>query len=242
MYKFKTASWHVKLFKWIFNEDPTKIYKSMCPYFWSYVLILLTLPLIVVVKMFGKAGTAVLNRLRTNSERLDKLKGEAFLEKWGSRVDITPKEAYTLWNSKEWVKFSYLISYKQYNYISKLKREFKLEYGGESPYVKFKKTETFSWLSYLTVAVLGWLIIHSVYIFFQNYEFLPVDWEEVVKVLKILSVFILIITFVTVFIVYIVPPLSKPFKFLWKGVLILGDMIYSVYKKSCPLIEWDSEN
>ena len=67
MYKFKTTSWHVKLFEWIFNEDPTKIYKSMCPYFWSFVLILLTLPLIAVVKMFGKAGTAVLNSLRTST-------------------------------------------------------------------------------------------------------------------------------------------------------------------------------
>ena len=49
MYKLKTTSVAARFYEWIWKTDVTK-FKTMCPYFWKYVLTIIFLPLILLCK------------------------------------------------------------------------------------------------------------------------------------------------------------------------------------------------
>lgn len=49
MYNLKSSSLYSRFYSWIWNTDVTK-FKTMCPYFWRYVLTILFLPLILLLK------------------------------------------------------------------------------------------------------------------------------------------------------------------------------------------------
>ena len=50
MYKLKSTSAAAKFYKWIWGTDVTK-FKTMCPYFWKYVLTIILLPIILPGKL-----------------------------------------------------------------------------------------------------------------------------------------------------------------------------------------------
>lgn len=50
MYKLNKFSWSARFFEWVWNTDVEIKFKSMCPYFWSYVLTLVFLPIILMFK------------------------------------------------------------------------------------------------------------------------------------------------------------------------------------------------
>ena len=52
MYKLKTTSLLSKFYSWIWNTEITK-FKTMCPYFWMYVLTILLLPLVLISKFLS---------------------------------------------------------------------------------------------------------------------------------------------------------------------------------------------
>ncbi len=60
LYSFSKKSWHVKFYAWLFNEDATDRFKTMCPYFWTWVCIMLFLSIILLVKLCGKWGNVLL--------------------------------------------------------------------------------------------------------------------------------------------------------------------------------------
>ena len=49
MYNLKTTSLSSRFYSWIWNTEISN-FKTMCPYFWSYVLTILFLPLILIIK------------------------------------------------------------------------------------------------------------------------------------------------------------------------------------------------
>lgn len=49
MYKLNKESVTVKFYEWIWNTKITK-FKTMCPYFWKYVLTIIFLPIILICK------------------------------------------------------------------------------------------------------------------------------------------------------------------------------------------------
>lgn len=113
LYTFSKRSWHVRFFKWIFNSDPTEMYKTMCPYFWTYVVVMMFLPLILIVKLFGKGGSKLLNDARTYRDRKEKKLTEKLMERF--RLAIAsgdPDEINRLSRSKCWKKFGNQMSYK----------------------------------------------------------------------------------------------------------------------------------
>ena len=69
LYKFKKNAWHVRVFTWIYGTNPTIEFKTMCPYFWALVATFLFLPIILVIKLFGAAGTKFLNQILSNIKR-----------------------------------------------------------------------------------------------------------------------------------------------------------------------------
>ena len=56
LYTFSKNSWHVRFYKWLYDKDPANKFKTMCPYFWTYVLTFITLPIILPIKLFGRYG------------------------------------------------------------------------------------------------------------------------------------------------------------------------------------------
>lgn len=45
----RTSSWHVKVFQWYFQQVSGNLPRSLCPYFWGWLLILPTLPVFLIV-------------------------------------------------------------------------------------------------------------------------------------------------------------------------------------------------
>lgn len=50
MYKLNPSSRSARFYSWIWNTEVTR-FKTMCPYFWNYVLTILFLPVILTVKL-----------------------------------------------------------------------------------------------------------------------------------------------------------------------------------------------
>ena len=70
-YTFKKDAWHCKVYKWVFGKEPHKVHPTMCPYFWIMVVVFLTFPLILLVKMTGKMGTNFIESCSTYSKRME---------------------------------------------------------------------------------------------------------------------------------------------------------------------------
>jgi hypothetical protein len=113
-YTFKKDAWHCKVYKWVFGKEPHKVHPTMCPYFWIMVVVFLTFPIILIVKMGGKAGTNFIESCSTYSKRMEEKRRAAFVKECLDRLpNMTDKEAYTLKHSKIFKKYQYELPYKE---------------------------------------------------------------------------------------------------------------------------------
>lgn len=112
-YTFKKDAWHCKVYKWVFGKEPHKVHPTMCPYFWIMVVVFLTFPLILIVKMTGKAGTNFIESCSTYSKRMEEKRRTAFVKMCLDKLPtMTDKEAYILKNSKIFKKYEYELYHK----------------------------------------------------------------------------------------------------------------------------------
>ncbi len=289
LYTFKKTSWHVRFFKWLFDVNPTYRYKTMCPYFWTYVLIALFLPLILVIKLFGKSGTVFLNWVKDYKNNKEKAE-IAHLKNLCENPDLSPEEAFKIRKSKCWKKHNWEIdlsisnrikglAYQHREYLSdlKYKREEERDAKREEMVAKYEEVKEYKWFPYvaylITFALFGllaWAIIYGGY-----RGAMAIDWPWLGKwTLNILIIGAVIGSIILVlygFIKYVCIPfvqwvscIKLPkcgicenmksffslFKYVWlpiryvllgivKFFAIIGDMIYSTYKKKCPIITWE---
>lgn len=105
LYSFNKNSNHVKLFKWAWGVDPTKEFKSMCPYFWAYVGTIIVLPFILITKLLGKSGEKF-NSYMYNYRKNKKQEAISKLIKRFKNVK-SGEEAYQLYYSKCAKKYRY---------------------------------------------------------------------------------------------------------------------------------------
>lgn len=67
-YTFSKDAWHCKLFKWCYGVNPPDVFKTMCPYFWSFVGTLFIIPFIAIAKAMKipskSIGEFVSNRVK----------------------------------------------------------------------------------------------------------------------------------------------------------------------------------
>lgn len=129
---------------------------------------------------------------------------------------------------------------------------------------EIKESKWFGYVSLLITLSIFSIIGYTLYMVFSIIEFPAMDWELVGRMLFKISILSLISFILFITIKYILIPLSsylkcvnlpkcslckfgfgnyiiKPFKFVGKGFLIIGDMIYVTYKRNCPLITWEEE-
>jgi hypothetical protein len=289
LYTFSKNSWHVKFFTWIFNENPTLFYKTMCPYFWTYVFIFIFLPLVLFVRMFGKVGTKILNESKDYKKNKEDKSRVIFL-KLCDNPKMTQLEAYDIRHSKCYGKHSWDLPYDMRRRISDLSdleedrryriKETKRDEGGllKKQYKEvnlklevYKENKIFVYCSYIVVAVLGLTILYVIYslLAMVSLEF----WKTFGIAMLAISGSCLIWVGIYWFGGNIIKPMIEwlscrklgpcgfcnrvkhffryfvylkyliyPFIWLVIGIgklfMIIGHMIYSTYKKRCPLIEW----
>jgi hypothetical protein len=186
LYTFSKNSWHVKFYQWLFNENPTRIFKTMCPYFWTYVLIFIFIIPILIIKLFGAGGTKLLNYLK-NYKTEKRRKSIKHLTEICSRTDLTPEEAYKIRNSNCWKKYGtwdipndlywkirdlseieedrlYKLKKEEIKEQTKKKEAIKQEITQISTkYKEYKEEKWFTWVSYLVSAIIFAIIFYSLF-------------------------------------------------------------------------------
>ena len=286
LYTFKKTSWHVRFYTWLFGSNPTHTYKTMCPYFWTYVVVFLTLPLILLVKLFGKAGTRFLNwtkdykrnRIKRTIDHLAKICGDP---------NLTPEGAHKIRNSKCWKNHVWDISSELEDRVRDLDSEY-IKYLAElnkqkardahekrenlqKRYDEYKEAKWFTPVSYIiSFGLIGLILFSLGAAIYHGVQM--VNWPAVgaalLYVLAGLAALAVAVGIIYALIKYGIIPFFQwlscvklphcgicdnikaffgLFKYVWMPVkyvllgiaklfAIIGSMIYSTYKKQCPMI------
>jgi len=242
LYSFSKDAWHVKLYKWLYDVDPTKKYKNMCPYFWSLIITFILLPFMVILKLFGNLSSKYYKwNYQRKEDKYQKRKSK-FLE-YCNR-DLTPEEAYILYNSNEWRIYSGFISDDIWHKIYDLCKQHKPIY---------KKKLDVDW-DLVLIGVLFTSLLGVVGFLIWSIEWRPIDWKLLGKLLldvgnivvfvvgfyhiwKYLFINSIFFNFLDIIWNFIKNVASK----IWHGIQIVSDMIYNIYKNNCPLIEWKED-
>ncbi len=190
LYTFSKNAWHVKLFKWIYNTDPTQTFNTMCPYFWSLVATFILLPIILVVKLFGSGGTKVLSKLESyKRDRRDK-KGKAFVEKC-SKEDITEEEAFNIVKNCGWSDYRWYLDYeleteikhKYWNYVevlaSRINKKKENAQIRKQKIAEVKESKWFTYTAYLVSIISISALLFGLYSLVSLIEFSTIDWDAV---------------------------------------------------------------
>lgn len=112
-YTFKKDAWHCKVYKWVFGKEPHKVHPTMCPYFWIMVVVFLTFPIILIIKMTGKAGTNFIESCSTYSKRMEEKRRVSFVKKCLDKLpNMTDREASDLQKTKIYDRYKYELPHK----------------------------------------------------------------------------------------------------------------------------------
>ena len=102
----------------------------------------------------------------------------------------------------------------------------------------------------IIIIILGLYIIYTFIDFLIHFHYRPIDWEIVLKVLKYIGVSISLLAAIALIVFILrflfnmvdlyIPNINifKPFKWLWKGLCTIVQMIIQLYHNSCPAIKW----
>jgi hypothetical protein len=277
----------------------------MCPYFWTYVLIFLFLPFILLLKLFGSAGTRALKFSKDYKYNKEK-NAIADLQFQINRKDLTDIEIYKIINSKCYNKYKYDVMWDSYEhknsvfdkyyahqnklrskdseaYAKQQERKRKLEKqfsDVNKKMTEIKDYKIFTYISYVVVGAMGLFLLYGFYSLISLIPFSSIDWGGVFYGLLIIVVASVVFGGGYLLIRYAIIPFGKwlscrrlpscsmcegmknffawcaswlkygiyivmPFWWLILGIgkvcVIIGHMIYSTYKKQCPIIEWKDE-
>lgn len=198
-------SWHYKIYSTVLDENPPK---SLCPYFWSLVAIIVFSPIILLIGGIG-----------WTSKKFDQL------TKWVSPPKQKPEKT---WEQvqKEWDE----------ERVKSEKRRQRVN----------KRMDIFIWIAkYIIVPIAALGLVVLVYLSANKigwYEFLI----SVLVGILIMSPILGFVWFIEKYGEKIGGFIGKVFRkinpFNWSVTKIIGGMIYSTYKKACPLINWEGEN
>jgi hypothetical protein len=178
LFTFKKTSWHVKFWTWLFGSNPSNTYKTGCPYFWTYVVVFLLLPLILLVRMFGNAGVKILTNAKDYKETKTN-KMILHLESICNDPELTPEQAYKISHSKCYKAYKYWkltnsavtrineLSTQHIETMSDLRelaqdaRDVKLEARSQK-IETYKENKYFMYIAYLISGSLGIFVLYAV--------------------------------------------------------------------------------
>lgn len=262
LYDLNPNSKWVKFFEWVWGVNPAKEYKTMCPYFWSYVFTIVFIPIIVLVKLIIgliKPWVASINRTKRANEIIDYAK---LVE------DITnaetDKELYKIRESRCFSAHRWELNQHNFDLYLKLKDGAdrfatdlyakKAESREKIDKLKYGKVGTV--LSYLLGAI-------ALYYIYRGLNWLAhlITFGEFAEGMWITTLVVLLVGgFWLIF--WLLGSLGKYvasnnrcdsglnkslnlistfFSLIWRGIKMVFDMIANVYRKSCPTIHWDKD-
>jgi len=278
MYKLKKNSWHYRFFKFITRIEPST-FKTMCPYFWTYVLIVFFLPLVLIIKLFiylnELSNKASKERRKRNRSRIIEL----LRKKYPDVSVITNKEAYKLYTSKCF--YQYILDafdWDEYNIIRDKKNQYlqeemrikeipKPSKSFQEVYNRAKDTKLFNYSAY--IISIGFILgVISLIIYGATLINYTTFWIYV-KATLIVILILAIIASIVFGLSYLLSKIDlkclftrdskslkainytykytlkwmlvTPLVFIFKFFKLILNMIYSVYKKQCPLINWEEQ-
>lgn len=200
-------SWHFKIYSKIVGSRPPK---TLCPYFWSLVAILVLSPFLLLIYTIG-SSIEFFEKISKNRRVKRKL------------ADTRTHDQIMAEQRKKWDEEDRreMINFERWNKITAV--------------VKW----TFKWIL-LPVFVIG-----AIYFIFNVST--KTGWLQFLMGMAIVSLIIGVI----VSIIWVVEKygnlISKPIgrglsklnPIKWSVTQIIGGMIYSTYKKACPIINWE---
>ena len=263
LYKFSKNAWHVKLFKWIYGTDPTNTFKTMCPYFWTFIVTILLLPLILLLKLFGKGGSKLISKAESRKRDITTRNEKKLLDLCKDWEDLSIEECFNIYNTKCYKEYYYILDYIVHStirdnsneYLSLIVKETKSnKEKRKEKFEKVKESKIFLFFSYLLSIIIGLAFCYMLYKLINIINFSPIDWVKISNILIYISVIVGFMVFIYCFIEFIVGPIMdyfkcrkchkyiiKPFVFIGKMFIIIGSMLYATYKRHCPIITWEDE-
>jgi len=214
LYNFNKDAWHVKFFLWIYGINPVYRFKSMCPYFWSYVLTILFLPLILVIKLFGKSGTKFMNYLHEYKNNKYNKRYKLFLIKYNNPSILTDKECFSIRYTSCWYEWAYYLKEENKENINLRARIYGKTLLEEEAKKKTIRKQTLTNIKeniivkFIAIIVAVALILTFAYVIYQlcNFTYLNTDWERVLRVIINLGIISLIGILVILLCKYIIKP------------------------------------
>lgn len=263
LYDLNPNSNWAKLFEWIWGVNPSEKYKTMCPYFWQYVLTILILP----IALAGRLVIMLVEPWISSAKDNNRLSNERTFNKLVDSLEdaTTDKELHKIRFSKCFIKNSSRLRYdyfdlwdkthiaaeRYYNKVVCPKKELKQE---KIDKIKYGKVGT------IIAYVVGALTLYCVYEFLSWVAHL-ITFTEFTGAIGIVSLVALaVLSFYGFF--WLIGLTIKAiannsacneklqsfgtgvgnvFAFIGRGIQLVFDMVINVYKKSCPTIHWDKD-
>lgn len=207
LYTFSRRAWFFRFLDWTYGINSANTFRTFCPVFWLLVftIALYIIPIIPIVKLFGKLGTTALDNARTYSYRKEEKIKKDFIEKYSDSSKLTDEECFDLVNSKCWKKYAWNglpqearwnIQNREDIYDNKLKKERRDRKDKQrEQYQEVKQTKWFAFVSLLITGSIICLFIYFFYKLFSSIEFKPIDWQ-IVKIMILGTITILISMFI----------------------------------------------
>lgn len=264
-YEFEKNWWGFRWLKWVFNKDFAVNGDGFCPIFHLLWITVLLSPFVLIVKLFGSFGDRFLQFLESYKQNRAQQREIDFLHRCNN-PNITKQEAYSLVKSRCFDKHSWMVKEGTRNKLIDMWHEYQEEINTtqakskikrQKQYEEVKTSPLFAPLAYIITVSLLLIIGYLGYQLYLSIDFPEVDWVCV----KNWGVGFLWVgglsLFCWLFIAFIIVPIGKKldcmecklcklgigryivnfFRFIGKGVFIIGDMIYLTYKKACPQIK-----
>jgi hypothetical protein len=184
-------SWHFKLYKSMVSDDTPK---SLCPYFWIMVLLIILSPLIGVAYGIVEIGTFLTKKF-----------GSKKIETFGEKLERYRKEE-----------------------VKSIRRMIFWDRAGE----------ICSWVT--RYIVLPSMIICIIGLVIDGG--MKIGWLELLKQTLMTLTVVGVLIGLVFLLIKISPFLGKILSLInplnWKVIIIIGEMIKTVYTKACPLVTW----
>lgn len=266
LYDLSAKSNHVKFFKWMWGINPSSAYRTMCPYFWSYIGSIIIFPLIILWKVVVFIAKPIQTAIDVYADK----QADEYIQELILRYNSASTDAdfYKLFKSRCYKKYKGKLYWNEnidtdkvsnaaYTYESKKEAEsYKRKESIQKNIDNFKYGSGGTIISYIIGGAILFLIGRFIYWFVHLFTL-----GEFVGFLKNAGLFLLgFAIFILVFLgfryLYFKIPcdnrvrrffnkivfwryIGEFFIMIGRGFLMLIDMIGNIYKKNCPTIHWD---
>lgn len=202
-------SWHFKYYSSMVSHTPPK---SLCPYFWTMVLLILISPIIGIIAFvdwIGKHATNLIDYIRHlfRSQKPEVEKPKKSIEQLIAEMD--KKHNAEMARVLKWNRFS--------DYVSKFfKWVFFPAIGLFTTYTLCVGAYDAGWFaSLMTILVVFGVVGFILGVVYLIETYGSMMGRRLVKFLQFIN------------------PLN------WKVIIVIGEMIKTAYTKACPLITWE---